>query len=117
MSVLIDVVLIVLAASHLVDLWFNGSILAIPRAYVEARWESSESVAPLWVELLSCWYCLTHWAVIATAFLYWVIPALLPMLGLVAQRAVVVIACIRCIALIQLSVPKRVQFERGKSVT
>ena len=110
MSVLIDCVLIALAASHLVDLWFNGSLLAPQRAYVQATRSANDR---WWLELLSCWYCLSHWAVGGLALLYWGAAACGWVPGRVVQFLVAILACIRVVTLTNLLLPRYARFERG----
>lgn len=49
----LDFIALTLAASAIVDVWFNGSIFATQRAAIE----DSEG---FWAELLSCPFCLLH---------------------------------------------------------
>ncbi len=102
MSVLIDCLFISLAAAQLVDLWFNAELDFIKqrRAYVEASRYSNDSFS---VQLFSCSYCLSHWAVVVTAILYWI--------GL--SPLVLMLACIRFITLTDSLLPQRVRFQRA----
>lgn len=104
MSVLVDCVLTCLAASQLIDLWFNGTIplIATRRAYVEASRLNNDSFS---VQLFSCSYCLAHWAVLLTATLYWVFT---PFAWLVH-----VLACIRVVTLTDMLLPRSVRFQRA----
>jgi hypothetical protein len=96
--------ILALAASAAVDLWFNGSILAGARARVEA----SEGLV---AELLGCPFCLTHWAAAAVLALF-VLPGtyfpafMWPAYALAAARLGWIVNGL---------LPARLRFEAGKS--
>lgn len=64
-KLLLDIVMLALAIQQVCDTWFNGTIFAGTRAYLEV-WEGLEStrrvdrILRFFAELLSCPFCLAH---------------------------------------------------------
>jgi len=56
----LDLLALTLATAAIIDVWFNGSILAEWRADIEAIVTSETTVAPWWARLLNCAFCLSH---------------------------------------------------------
>jgi len=111
---LIALLVVVLAASHLVDVWFNGSIFADHRAFLQSKRYAPDSGPCRFCDLMACWYCLLHWAVLFAALLYWGGPLLGESAGAVCKFAVWCLAAIRLSVLINIALPKRVRFERAE---
>jgi hypothetical protein len=82
-DLLIDVVLLALAAGAVVDVWLNGSIFAGWRARAEA-WENAFSA------LLGCPLCLTYQAAIWLTLGLWALPLGVPRWAAVALRGVLI---------------------------
>lgn len=51
---------IVMASGAIVDVWFNGSILADKRAWVQAAADTPDAKLALLWELLNCFYCMSY---------------------------------------------------------
>jgi hypothetical protein len=96
-----------LASAQVVDAWRQGTLFAKARAAIAARvdaadWESARTgrdvAAPWWASLLSCWYCVSHWAP-PLLILFFVAPAVslgadwpwLPVYALAATRTIVLV--------------------------
>jgi hypothetical protein len=82
-DLLINVLLLALAAGAVVDVWLNGSIFATWRARAET-WENTFS------ELLGCSLCLNYQVPIWLTLGFWVLPAYVPALVAVILRAVLI---------------------------
>ena len=66
---LVDIFLVSVAVSAVIDTWFTGSIFEKQRQQLDAR-------TGFWADMLSCKFCLTHW-VAAVLCLLVVVPPLL----------------------------------------
>jgi hypothetical protein len=60
--ILQDFVAVVLATGAIIDVWHNGSIFAMWRAYVQAKNDAARhgSITGLWTELLICPFCKSY---------------------------------------------------------
>ncbi len=110
---LIDLFVIVLAASQLVDVWFNGSIFAEARAFLQSKRSDPDAGPCRLCDLMVCWYCLAHWAVLLAALLFWGGPLLGTFVGSICRFAVWVLAGIRLLILLNILLPKKVHIERA----
>jgi len=101
-NLLLDIVAIALAISQVCDTWFNGTIFAEARAYLEV-WQGVEPVSrrdKVWqffAELLSCPFCLSHHVMFVLVSVCWLptflescaawgVLTMLPVYGLAALR-------------------------------
>lgn len=57
-----DFLAVVLATGAIIDVWHNGSIFAMSRAYVQAKNDVARhgSLTSLWTELLICPFCKSY---------------------------------------------------------
>ena len=83
LELLTGVLLVALATGAVVDVWFNGSIFAGPRAHAET-WENTLS------ELLGCSLCLNYQVPIWLTLGLWALPMLVPGWAALALRSVLV---------------------------
>jgi hypothetical protein len=74
-----EFILLVLAHGQLVDSWNNASILSRPRGYVEARADAYHAGHKRywWAEMLTCTFCMSHWAAAFGLVAFVAIPAAL----------------------------------------
>ena len=101
-KLLIDIVALALAINQVCDTWFNGSIFAGTRAYLEV-WQDVESsryidrIRRFFANLLSCQFCLSHHIMFFLVVICWLptlladVPpwsfiTMLPVYGLAALR-------------------------------
>ena len=98
-QILLDIVSIALAISQVCDTWFNGTIFAARRAYLEA-WQGSDNlgwgvrIKLFFADLLLCPLCLSHhvmFVLVAACWLptfitTWGVLTMLPVYGLAALR-------------------------------
>jgi hypothetical protein len=106
-DLLIDVILLALAAGAAVDVWLNGSIFAGWRARAEA-WENTLS------ELLGCSFCLNYQAPIWLTLGLWALPmALKPWAALPLRVALVALAVGRLAWLIDSLLGPERGYDRG----
>ena len=98
-QILLDIVAIALAINQVCDTWFNGSIFAVPRAYLEA-WQSIEDPTGLdrvrlfFADLLLCPFCLSHHVMILMILAFW-LPSFLPTGGVITMLPVYGVAALR----------------------
>lgn len=80
-KLLLDIATLALAINQVCDTWFNGSIFAGARAYMEV-WQDVESprrvdrMRRFFANLLSCPFCLSHHVMFFLVVVCW-LPALL----------------------------------------
>lgn len=98
-KLLLDIVMIALAINQVCDTWFNGTIFAGTRAYLEV-WQDvagdtrTDRVRRFFANLLMCRFCLSHHVMLffivvcwlPTFLLSWGIFTMFPVYGLAALR-------------------------------
>lgn len=139
---LLDFLALTLAASAVVDVWFNGSILAGPLAYCQARADDTEAadyeaeaesdsaadagggvrladlVIPTWLcKLLSCAFCLSHHTPWLLAALFYV-PGLFlePPWSLILKVPLYSLAATRLGNILNAAAPASTQYDRYKEL-
>lgn len=105
--VLLDFVAIVLASGAIIDVWNNGSILAEPRAWVQAVADSGQARLQLLWELLNCSYCLSYHVPLYLLLGTWLCPW-----ADVAWLLVYALAATRAALLLNELLPERIRYVR-----
>lgn len=107
----LQLIALILASGAIVDVWNNGSILAEPRAWVQAARDSEHArLRRLW-ELLDCSYCLSFhvpwWLLLGVWLCPWADVSWLPVYSLAATRASL---------LLNELIPERVRYDRPRDL-